>query len=58
MKPNIRAILERCIDEGLEYGYNRAHKHTDAPSKVVMLEEIERAVWLEIGTYFRFENEE
>ena len=58
MKPNIRVILEHCVEVGLEHGYNRAHKHTDAPTRAVMLEEMERAVWLKIDTYFKFENEE
>jgi len=58
MKPKLRAILERCIAEGLETGYNRAHKHTAAPTKPVMLGEIDQAVWHEINEYFKFENEE
>jgi hypothetical protein len=58
MKPNIRAILERCINEGLDYGYNRAHKHTNTPTRAVMLDEMEQAVWHEINEYFIFENEE
>jgi hypothetical protein len=58
MKPKLRAILERCIAEGLETGYNRAHKHTNTPTRAVMLDEMEQAVWHEIDTYFTFDSEE
>ena len=56
MKPKIREILERCIAEGTEAGYIRAHKHTDTPDDTVICAEIERNIWLEIDTYFTFGN--
>jgi hypothetical protein len=56
MKPKIREILDRCIAEGIEAGYHRAHKHTDTPSDTAICADIERAIWLEIDTYFEFEN--
>lgn len=55
MKPNVMRVLEQCIDNGLKYGWQRAHKHTDEPSKetilVMQCEEIINEVyeWFEIG---------
>ena len=57
MKPNIRLILERCIEDGAKRGYVRAFKHTDSPSEAGILQSIEDAIWLEIDTYFDFETE-
>jgi len=56
MKPNSRVILERCIEEGTKRGYKRAFKHTDSPLESGILQSIEDAVWLEIDTYFNFDN--
>jgi hypothetical protein len=58
MKPNTRAVLDRCIAEGTESGYIRAHKHTDTPDDTAICAEIERNIWLEIDTYFIFEIEQ
>ena len=56
MKPKTREILERCISQGTEAGYHRAHKHTDTPTESGICAEIERNIWLEIDNYFEFEN--
>jgi hypothetical protein len=55
MKAQIRAILERAIEDGLQHGYDRAHKHVDNPSRGGMIDALDSAIWLEIDTYFRFE---
>jgi len=57
MKPDIRKVLCRCIEYGLESGYNRAHKHDSNPNKDRILEEIDNAIWLEIYEYFNFDDE-
>lgn len=57
MKPQIRLILERCIEDGSRRGYERAFKHTDSPSEAGILQSIEDAIWLEIDTYFTFDHE-
>lgn len=44
MKPNWQAIIERAVEEGLEYGWRRAHKHVDAPGKAAILDEQHTAV--------------
>jgi len=44
MRPNEWAILTRAIEEGVSYGWNRAHKHTDDPSPDHIMACIEDAV--------------
>jgi hypothetical protein len=58
MKPKIREILDRCIYQGLENGCRRAHKHSDKPGEMVIIDEIDHAIWLEINECFIFEDEE
>lgn len=55
MRANIRAILERCIEDGAAHGIRRAHKHVDNPSEGAIIDNISSAIWLEIDTYFNFE---
>lgn len=57
MKVNMRLLLERCVEDGIERGYRRAHKHTDEPSEQHILSQIHDAIWLEIDEYFNFETE-
>ena len=47
-------VLSRCVDEGVEYGYNRAHKHTDAPEPNALKDTIAQAVMNAINEYFHF----
>lgn len=55
MKPNIKGILERCIEDGIARGYQQAHKHTGSPSQGWLVDAISAAIWLEIDCYFDFE---
>jgi hypothetical protein len=57
MKPKTRAILAGCIENGIARGYKRAHKHTDNPNEVDMINELYDAIWLEIDEFFSFEDE-
>lgn len=57
MKPRIRQILERAIDEGISYGYHRAHKYTDTPDEHLLSERINYGIWLEIDAIFSFDEE-
>lgn len=57
MKPNIRAILEDCIERGVEDGIRRAHKHSDAPGNTFLGTCVEESIWLQIDEYFAFEDE-
>ncbi len=53
---NVRAypVLHRAVEEGVAYGYRRAHKHTDTPDVRVIQEQIVNAVMNEICEYFDF----
>lgn len=55
MRVNIRQILERCVEDGIAHGYRRAHKHVDKPSEGAIIDNISAAIWLEIDSYFNFE---
>jgi hypothetical protein len=55
MKPNTRTILTQAIERGIDYGYHRAHKHTDSPDPSRIIESIETEIWNEIDEVFDFE---
>lgn len=55
MKPKIRAILDECIEVGIERGYHYAHKHDSNPDYYNIFAQIENAIWLEIDEKFDFE---
>lgn len=57
MKPRIRQILERAIDDGFDCGWHRAHKYTDTPDKELMGDRIINAIWYEIDSLFKFDEE-
>ena len=57
MKPKIRTLLERAIDEGISYGYHRAHKYTDFPDEDLLAERINYGIWLELDAIFSFDEE-
>lgn len=48
-------LLVRCVEEAVEYGYRRAHKHTDHPTAEGIKDAIESAVIDEICEWFYFE---
>jgi hypothetical protein len=54
MTPNHYKLLERCIEEGLVVGYNRAFKHTDSPSQQQICDAQEMAIMSEISEWFDF----
>ena len=53
--PKTYDILDRCVADGITFGYARAFKHTDAPSDQDIKENIHREVMNEISTWFNFE---
>lgn len=54
MKANMYKLIERCVEEGVQYGYNRAHKHTDTPTEDQIKLAVTDAVMNEICEWFDF----
>jgi hypothetical protein len=48
-------VMQMAVSAGVEYGYNRAHKHTDSPSEDQIKEFIIKAVMDDICEWFVFE---
>jgi hypothetical protein len=57
MKARAYPVLYRAVEEGVAYGWQRAHKHTDSPDAGVIKDHIVTAVINEIGQYFDFDGE-
>jgi hypothetical protein len=57
MKVNSYAVLKRAIEEGLEYGYGRAHKHGNNPPKDYIFECQIDAIMNSIDEVFKFDDE-
>ena len=58
MKPKLHLVLELAIKNGIDYGWNRAHKHTDTPSEDLIKQEMEEAIWHEIYEWFDMETDD
>lgn len=52
MKPKIYELLLRCVEEGAQVGYFRAHKHVDNPCEALLTEKIVDAIMGEIFEAF------
>lgn len=52
MKVKLQRVLEDCLERGINYGYNRAFKHTDTPSEEVVKDQIMQAILNELYEYF------
>ena len=57
MKVRARAILQRAIEEGIPAGWQRAHKHTESPTKESIFQQIEHYVMLNIDEVFTFDED-
>lgn len=52
MKPKFRPIFEQCLEEGVRFGYRRAHKHVEAPHIDAITEAIVTEIFNSLDTYF------
>jgi hypothetical protein len=50
-------VLSRAVEEAVAYGWQRAHKHTDAPDAETIEGEIVSAVLNEVCLYFDFDGD-
>jgi hypothetical protein len=57
MKAKEYFLIDRCIEDGIIMGWNRAHKHTDTPSEDQIKQAIHLAVTNEICEWFTFNDE-
>jgi hypothetical protein len=51
-------VLRRAIEEGVEHGWRRAHKHTDAPDEETIKDQVVTGVLNEVCEYFNFDDGE
>jgi len=51
-------VMRRAVEEGVNLGWRRAHKHTDAPNEEAIKEEIFAGVISAVDEYFDFGDEE
>lgn len=54
MKPKFFPVLDMCIENGIKLGYNRAHKHTETPTREQIEIQIYDAIMHEIYEWFEF----
>lgn len=55
MKPKALPLLERCIEDGVDLGWLRAHKHDDNPADIAIKDKIVESVLAQIHDWFDFE---
>lgn len=56
MKAKEYNLIVQCVENGIQYGWNRAHKHTDTPAPEQIRDAIETAVLNEICEWFEFDD--
>lgn len=55
MKPKTYPILVDAVENGVKYGYHRAHKHNDNPDREQITDAIISAVLNEICEWFEID---
>ena len=58
MKVKMYPLIERLIDEGIEAGWQYAHKHTAYPTEDTIKHCIQRYIMLGFDETFEFDQEE
>lgn len=58
MRPKTFRILELAVEDGVQHGWQRAHKHTDSPDEKDIVEAIQKAVLSGICEWFTFDDED
>ena len=51
---DIYKVLSECVERGIQFGWNHAHKHTDKPDEAQIRDKIHDDVMTEICEYFKF----
>ena len=55
MRPKIYALIERCVEEAVPAGINRAYKRNNDPTREDVAREVSEGVMAEIAEWFAFE---
>jgi len=58
MQVKMYPLIERLIDEGIEAGWQSAHKHTDSPTEDTIKHCIEQYIMLGFDEVFQFDQED
>jgi hypothetical protein len=56
MKPKFRPVLEMAIEEGVRFGWNRAHKHNPEPDIDAAADAIVNEIMNSLDTWFNMED--
>jgi hypothetical protein len=55
MTPKFYKLLDRCLEEAIDYGWRRAHKHDENPDENLIKSEMMHAISIELSEWFDFE---
>ena len=58
MKVKMYPLIEQIVEQGINAGWNRAHKHTDTPDEETIKNCIEQNIMNGFDGYFEFDTEE
>ena len=58
MRIKIYKLIEQIVEQGTDAGYQRAHKHTNAPDEETIKNCIEQCIMNGFDDYFEFDKEE
>ena len=57
MKPKFSKVLETAVEQGVSYGYRRAHKHIENPTEGAIIDSVVEQVMNSLDEWFDFEEE-
>ena len=55
LKVDVYKIVARAVEEGVNYGWMRAHKYVEKPSEDIIKDEMERGVMLMLDGVIKFD---
>lgn len=58
MKVKMYTLIQQIVEQGIDAGYTRAHKHTDTPIEETIKHCIEQYIMQGFDEYFEFNSED
>lgn len=58
MKVNAYKVLSEAVENGISYGYSKAHKHDEYPTEDEIAFHLHQEIMLQICEYFQFDDDE